>query len=468
MSKQLPERPSLEHLKNEAKALKKTRSFARLADAQRELAREYGFQSWTKLKRVVEGFDNLRHLFFDAIRAGDRDQVKSFGQTVPNLAKSNDERSFGATPISVAAQRNDLPMIDLLVRLGADVNARSDWWAGSFGPLDNCDQKTADHLLKKGATLSPHAAARLGMAKELQALIAKDPAAVHERGGDGQFPLHFSATPDTVDILVDAGADLEARDLDHESTAAQWRIHEVDVLRRLVERGAETDIFMAVALDDPVLIAKHLEKDPVALNRRANEPGDRMVHHAAPGAPIYTYVAGPVTPILFAINVKSEKAFELLFEKSPPQARLVAAAWKGDRELALKYKDEAQSLISTHGSHICFAARERRGDLLSLMLELGFDLNAQDNEQMSPTMWSGFHGWREGMEILLPRKPDLTLKNMYGGTALGTLCYGSVNGWHHKDAEYARCAELLIEAGSEVLDTMTASDEVTAVLDRYR
>jgi hypothetical protein len=53
----LPERPNLEHLRNEAKArhrlLRATDPSAQLATAQREIAREYGFPSWRRLRAHV-------------------------------------------------------------------------------------------------------------------------------------------------------------------------------------------------------------------------------------------------------------------------------------------------------------------------------------------------------------------------------------------------------------------------------
>lgn len=70
MNKQLPERPDLEQLKNQAKGLldevhagrpdalarigKENPAAFALHDAQRTLAREYGFESWLKLKWHVE------------------------------------------------------------------------------------------------------------------------------------------------------------------------------------------------------------------------------------------------------------------------------------------------------------------------------------------------------------------------------------------------------------------------------
>jgi hypothetical protein len=54
----LPARPHLEHLKNEAKqrldALRATHPAAKLAEAQFQLARDYGFSSWRELKAEVE------------------------------------------------------------------------------------------------------------------------------------------------------------------------------------------------------------------------------------------------------------------------------------------------------------------------------------------------------------------------------------------------------------------------------
>jgi ATP-dependent Clp protease adapter protein ClpS len=60
----LPAHPNLEHLKNEAKqrlrSLRESDATAKLADAQFQLAREYGFTSWRQLKAEVERRANGR------------------------------------------------------------------------------------------------------------------------------------------------------------------------------------------------------------------------------------------------------------------------------------------------------------------------------------------------------------------------------------------------------------------------
>jgi len=64
MPRVLPERPDIEHLKKQAKALlselRNHNAGARLADAQHDLAREYGFASWPKLNAHVAALA-LRH-----------------------------------------------------------------------------------------------------------------------------------------------------------------------------------------------------------------------------------------------------------------------------------------------------------------------------------------------------------------------------------------------------------------------
>ena len=50
---ELPQRPSLEHLRKQAKARRREREIA-LSQAQHELAREYGFDSWPKLVHNVQ------------------------------------------------------------------------------------------------------------------------------------------------------------------------------------------------------------------------------------------------------------------------------------------------------------------------------------------------------------------------------------------------------------------------------
>lgn len=117
-------------------------------------------------------------------------------------------------------------MLDVLLEAGADINARSQWWAGGFGLLDCADRELSLYAIERGAAITVHAAARLRLLEKLKELIAADPQLIHARGGDGQTPLHFASTVEVAEYLLAQGADIDARDVDHESTPAQYMLRE--------------------------------------------------------------------------------------------------------------------------------------------------------------------------------------------------------------------------------------------------
>src|SRR5215471_4093472 len=71
----LPLRPNLEHLRHEAKQLlretRKRQPTARLADAQLQLARQYGFASWRSLKSSVDALASSHKALVHSVRVGD-------------------------------------------------------------------------------------------------------------------------------------------------------------------------------------------------------------------------------------------------------------------------------------------------------------------------------------------------------------------------------------------------------------
>jgi len=58
----LPDRPNLRHLRDQAKDLVRPGAASRLADAQLQIARQYDFASWPKLKRHVESLEETGQL----------------------------------------------------------------------------------------------------------------------------------------------------------------------------------------------------------------------------------------------------------------------------------------------------------------------------------------------------------------------------------------------------------------------
>jgi ankyrin repeat protein len=108
----LPERPSLDQLRKQAKELRASGRHPTLASAQRAVARHYGFESWPKLKLAVE-LATLRRL----IDEGDAGGVSDLLQSSLRLAKT--PFAEGDTPLHLAAERDRPDMVEMLVRHGA-------------------------------------------------------------------------------------------------------------------------------------------------------------------------------------------------------------------------------------------------------------------------------------------------------------------------------------------------------------
>ena len=237
MSRELPAKPNLEHLREQAKdLLRKLRqtdagASLKLADAQHTLAREYGFATWPKLKEHVESLTRMLEpgeMLCAAIRASDAGKAAQVLERYPELKAQLNEplAGYGAgmQVIIAAVQRSDRKSIDVLLHAGADINARSHWWAGGIGVLDECSHEMAGFLIDRGAVLDAHSAARLGILEKLRDLVTADPGVVRARGSNGQTPLHFASSVEIAAYLLDHGAEIDARDVDHESTAAQYMV----------------------------------------------------------------------------------------------------------------------------------------------------------------------------------------------------------------------------------------------------
>jgi ankyrin repeat protein len=179
----LPARPNLDHLKNEAKALHKAfnqrdaaaierirdtigdQETLKLTDAQRAIAREYGFPTWARLRGHVQS------------AAKDDDPIAAF---------------------LTAAQEQDRERAQRVLDEHPEI-----------------------------ATASLHVASALGHAAEARRLIAEDPSRVNQRVGSpaadpllylgyspfhGESPARDAGLLETARVLLDAGANPNTRD----------------------------------------------------------------------------------------------------------------------------------------------------------------------------------------------------------------------------------------------------------------
>ena len=279
----LPDRPNLRHLRDQAKDLVRSGLAPTLAEAQFQVARQYSFPSWPKLKQHVESLEQAGELR-QAIRWRDLARIDALltGNTGLRQVLIDD------VPLQALAQPGCTPIMELLVRHGADVNGLC-WgtFPVIFTPCENLEPEPLQWLLDHGADPNcgqlktgrtaldyvvdtyPRAPKRLtacielllaagahtrydvagvlpilrGRTGELSALLDANPSLIHRRypelvdcgpsGGRlltlrGATLLHVAAEYgffDATRLLLDRGADVNARaDVDANGIGGQTPI----------------------------------------------------------------------------------------------------------------------------------------------------------------------------------------------------------------------------------------------------
>jgi hypothetical protein len=364
-------------------------------------------------------------------------------------------------------------MLDVLLAAGANLNAKSTWWAGGFGLLHGASPELAAYAIRRGALVDIHAAARLGMLDRVKELIASDGAAVHARGGDGQTALHFAGTVEIAAYLLDHGADIDARDVDHESTPAQYMIGDrQEVARYLVERGCKTDILMAAALGDIELVRRHLAADPASIRMRVSEEFFPMIRPKA-GGTIYQWKLGwYLSAHRVALKFGHEEVYRLLLDRSPPDVKLIEACWLEDeatlQALRAHQADLSSRLLAGDKRQVAHAARNNETAVVRAMLKAGLPVDARGQHNATPLHWAAFHGNRDMVNAILPFCPPLEATDGdFNGTPLGWAVHGSEHGWYRQTGDHAGTVEALLAAGARLPERLGGSEAVRDVLRRH-
>jgi ankyrin repeat protein len=476
MSRQLPQNPSLEQLKKQAKSLLKRQQAAdsevltrireshprwrnlsqepekeqaastfALADAQLVIASEYGFASWSKLQSHVktleaasstaEAVASLR----DAAGKGDLARLNALLDAHPELI---DERGGEGvrTPLHHAVFGNSEAAVKLLLERGANPNVR-------------CE-------------------------------------------GDNAYPLHFAVEKHRfpiIRLLVEHGADTIGEGDYHElgvigwATAWDYIQPNPEIVAYLLAHDAKHNIFSAVAMGDAGVIRELVARTPSDLERRMN--GMRMrpmpLHLAVmknQPASVTTLLdlgantesldeAGFSALDLAALNGKNDGKHDLaqaLLERGA-KVRLPAAVAlhrTADVETLLR-RDPGTLKPGGRWGHLIVRASERApGDVIETLIRNGASVNVHDDPKTSIDATSGYTplhaaAWYGNLSAV-----DVLIKHGAGVRAREEKYHGTPAGWAdysgHKEAR-----DLILRGPIDIIEAIQydMAQRVKAVLE---
>jgi ankyrin repeat protein len=390
-TRRLPRQPNLEQLRKQAKELTAGWPGFTLSEAQRELARAYGFDSWPKLKAFVDGANVAR--LAEAVNAGDLATVRKLIKSRPELVGMDMAENDEHRALHYAVIRRDAAMVRLLMQAGAD--ARKGIWPHrdattalafardrEFPEIVSIIEEEEQHRRQTAscpnASVSPvqeqiNRAIRAGDTESAIALLTADPALVRACDRNGATPLHAAAqtgSDEMVAWLLARGADPHHPDLQSLTPLDRAALAAPDnfpsVAQRLLGAGAPLTLRPAVALgnldrvreliagDSPIdssrgllsLAVRHGQLEMVRLLLELGADVDERTLLENVEQPVES--AGK--PLWLAADLGRRDIAELLLDRgADPNANLYASGWPLDR--AYRHNDSAmRQLLLSRGA----------------------------------------------------------------------------------------------------------------------
>jgi ankyrin repeat protein len=333
-SRRLPERPSLEQLRKQARehlgTLRAVDPAVKLAAAQRALAREYGFESWPKLVHHVESLQPARGMLrpaalrsaekllwspgrgtdlwalIQACISGDLDAVRALIARDPSLARAH---YTYRKPLYFAVRENRVDIAQFL--LEHDHNPMDLWVDDSplemardrgYGEMERVLTETLDTKFNASSRGEPIALAlREHDLSRMRELLDAEPALLSKGDRRSNQPIHWATMTrqlEAIDELLRRGADIDARRMDGaqpihltngdyfhrgwRDVPRGWPTSPAQVMAHLRSRGATVDLPTACHTGDLERVRELLRQDPSLANRLGGYEG----YYLGAGAPI--------------------------------------------------------------------------------------------------------------------------------------------------------------------------------------
>lgn len=509
MSRLLPQDPDIQHLKRQAKsllralrnndpeAIERIRAEIpskvinpqkyRLSDCQYVLAREYGFQSWVKLKAHVEairvgrnGIESVLQAFRRFVVSGDLSGLQALAIEYSWLSEHDIYTACGYGNVN-AARRLVTPSPHLAMKPDVPKYGWPPLAYTCFSPLnrENSRQKIfaqiAEILLETGA--SPDTVVYLPDYPDRPLSCLYGALGLNRNAALGELLLQAGANPNDNESLYHSAEhpdntclklllDYKADPAGTNALLRKLDFDDLEGMEILLAYGADPDDMGVSAICHALERGRGTQHFESLLKSGADPQGcDRH------GVSVYenALIRGrhDVMQLLERLSITYN---------ATPAERFLDYCSRGDREKAkqvlAEYPALWDKLSEHHAARLSEAIWNGETSAALLMIDLGAPVNRAGSSVGPPLHVAAWMGNVAMVEVLLDKGADIKqLDQKYNLTAVGWAMHGSLHAinpdeeYIYTKADYCEVIRLLLDKGSVLPDTISASDEVVEYLE---
>ncbi len=363
-------------------------------------------------------------------------------------------------PVADAAMRNDSEGVYSLLEQGEDVNApQGDGMTALHWAAENGDIEMVEVLLSAGAGLNSttrlgsytplHLASKMGRDTVIRALLGagQDP---NVPALSGMTALHYAAASgsiEAVDILVNGGAEVDAKEYDGGQTPLMFAaaLNRAQVVEALTRHEADLEAYSRV-----VDMRSRGKMDRMAGDRR-NEVISAFRQQAGGGDPSWRPNTSQVQTAMKAANAVLDLGPEAFVDAE--EGGLIDGAVAAG-------VSSFEDLVGGHGGFTALVHAVREGHLESAkaLLDAGANIDqVTQGDNTSPLLMAMINGHFDLGLYLVSRGADVTLASVAGTTPLYAVLnvhwapkarYPQPGAQKQQQADYLETMEFLLKAGA--------------------